>query len=369
VATTIFINGKFLLQPITGVQRFAREIVRGLDQRLDLECTKKLLQFVLVVPDVKGLEVPTFRNIKILYSKLIFCPFFWEQFMLPFVTLGQPLLNLTGAAPIVKIRQVCTFHDAAIFDIPEAYTKLFVIWYRFLFRIQSRTCLGILTVSEFSKGRLKKLLGIAPSRIRIVYNGVDHFMSPAMQQQKPHKTAGVTKPYFLAVGSANPSKNFARLVEAFKISGVGKTHSLIIVGGGNAGVFFSEAINSTENVVLLGRVSDDELKTLYQEAFAFLFPSLYEGFGIPLLEAMVCGCPILASNAASVPEVCGSSVIYFDPEDVTSISKAILEIIRNPSIAIELRSKGFIQAQKFSWEHSIDQLLESLKEFKLTAQR
>lgn len=366
---TLFLNGKFLCQPLTGVQRFALEVVRALDDLAADGENRSGPDFVLLVPDLPGLQVPVFKRIRVVRTKGVLSTFFWEQFILPVVTWRKPLLNLAGTAPLFKLQQICTFHDAAVFDVPNAYSNLFIVWYRTLFFIQSRVSRSIITVSNFSKSRLMANLHIKPERLDVVPNAVDHFMRdeelPDERERDRLRDAIGAKPYFLVVGSRNPSKNLGRLLAGFRASGLQDRFSLVVVGGGNSKVFSRIEPADDVGIIRLGRVSDPALKDLYRGAEAFLFPSIYEGFGIPLLEAMACGCPVVASFAASIPEVCGAAAEFFDPMDIDGIATSLARVVAAPELRDHLRVQGLARVRQFSWASSAKKVLDILKDREL----
>ena len=356
----VYINGKFLAQPLTGVQRFAFETVLALDRLL----AKHTLPhpFVLVAPAGQvhsGPELVAIPIVSVPASSL----HAWEQIALPARTRGAFLLNLAGSAPLLKRDQVCTFHDAAIFDFPSAYSKAFVRWYRFLFRVQARFCKGVLTVSEFSRTRLLQRLVLARLHVNVVPNGCDH-LEPMQADESILSTHGLQPgTYLLAVGSANPSKNFPALLRAFDAMKQNSTR-LVVAGGGNTVVFArEEARGGGAEVIRTGRVTDAQLKALYLHAKAFVFPSLYEGFGIPPLEAMACGCPVVASNAEAIVETCGTAALYFDPRDVGSMTGALERICENDELRETLRCTGLARAAEFTWRRSATALLAALRSF------
>ena len=358
--TKIYINGKCFAQSLTGVQRFGEELIQALDCRF-CSLTNDGITAELLVPDVPQLRIPHLKHIRVvrLPARQLHL---WEQFVLPWHTRGHLLLNLAGSAPLLKRNQVCTFHDAAIFDFPQAYSRAFILWYRFLFRTQAVIATGLLTVSQFSRQRLSHHLKVSPHRLGIVSNGADHMIDVGMDATVMERLGLSPKSYLLAVGSTHPAKNFARLLEAFEQSekrGV----QLVVVGGANHGVFASDtkAIAPRSGVVRAGRVSDEELRALYRNAKAFLFPSLYEGFGIPPLEAMAAGCPVIAANAASIPEVCGDAVGYFDPLNTDDIQRCVQRAIDDEEWLNSLRIAGGRRVGQFTWSRSAGQLIAELK--------
>ncbi len=360
--TIIYLNGKFAAQPLTGVQRFASELLVAVDYLLATGAWQARIEFVLLVPSGRlAGPLPKLKHILIqqLPAKQLHV---WEQITLPLYTRGHLLLNLAGSAPLLKRSQVCTFHDAAVFDIPQAYSGTFSRWYRFLFRAQSHVCRRVLTVSEFSKQRLCHHLNMSEAAIGVVPNSADHVRRLLPDNSIIERLGLNPGGYLLAVGSNNPSKNFAALIAAFSKTRRHPDAILVVVGGGNSAVF-AHANDTTPidpRIIRAGRVTDEQLKSLYIHAKAFIFPSVYEGFGIPPLEAMACGCPVLASRAASIPEVCGEAAAYFDPHDQDDMVRTLERALDDPQWLDELRHAGAQRALRFTWEASARCLLAEL---------
>jgi len=364
---SVVINGKFLLQSTTGVQRFAKELLLAVDKLLANEDWNAIVPFDLLIPVGNTNKVPKFDAIGVRETpseKL----FFWEQFILPGVASKDLLINLAGSAPLFKHYQICTFHDAAIFDFPKAYTIGFKFWYRFLFWIQSRFCLRVITVSQFSRQRLSFHLGVPISRISVVPNGASHFANHSTDcADDVISRLNITpKKYFLVVASDNPSKNIRALLQAF-ISIELPDLYLVIVGGRNSSVFSGASddkpFSFDPRVICTGRLKDRELKSLYKNALAFVFPSLYEGFGIPPLEAMSCDCAVLASDIAAIPEVCGDAVGYFDPKSISSMKATLVRAYNDPLWIESLRQAGRERVKSYNWSHAAEQFLTVLSSF------
>lgn len=355
------INGKFIGQPTTGVQRFAGELVRALDALLGTdEYAFARARFQLAVPAAHLGAVPDLRHIEIIEVPGR-AGHLWEQLRLPLAARGTVLLNLAGSAPACKIGQICTIHDAAVFDRPEAYRRSFVLWYRLLFRLQARLSLRLLTVSEFSRDRLAAALRIEALMLCVVPNGIDHILRDAPKLDVLIRLGLEPGSFLLAVGSANPTKNFPALVAAFTSLPSSIDLKLVITGGVHDSVFAAERLAANERIVLSGRVDDAELRALYEHALALVFPSTYEGFGIPPLEAMCCGCPVAASSVPAVVETCGDAVLYFDPHSVTDIAAALEKISSKPHLRDDLIEKGSRRASAYTWRHSAIQLLAHLE--------
>jgi|UPI00068BEAE1 glycosyltransferase involved in cell wall biosynthesis len=354
----IFINGKFTAQRTTGVQRLALGLVEALDDALAIRGTPD--QWVLLCP--QGASPPALRCISIQScGPRRFGLHFWEQLVLPWASRHGRLLNLSGPAPLGKRGQVCMVPDAAVFDQPSAYTRAFGTWYRFLFRRLAASAALLLTISRFSQSRLAQRLGIAPSRLKVVPCAATHMQSVVQDDGVLQRLALAGGSYVLAVGSANPAKNLRALVEAF-----GRLPHpdlrLVLVGGTNSAVFAGETAQREDaRIVRTGPVSDGQLKSLYANACAFVFPSLYEGFGLPPLEAMSLGCPVVASNAASIPEVCGDAALYFDPTSVADMATAITRVVDDADLRADLRRRGTLRFATFTWDAAAQLLLQHLE--------
>jgi glycosyltransferase involved in cell wall biosynthesis len=235
------------------------------------------------------------------------------------------------------------------------------VWYRALFRHLGRRALRVLTVSEFSRSRLAARLGVPAQRIAVLPNGADHLESLAEDPGLAARAGLAGQPFLMAVGSASPSKNLPRLVKAFARSGLSGRVLLVVIGGTNAEVFASEDLPTVEGVRYLGPIDDAGLKALYGQALALVQPSLYEGFGLPPLEAMACGCAVAAAKAAALPEVCGDAAIYFDPLSEQDIADAMQRLAEDESLRSSLRCAGRARAARFSWHAAARQLRELVR--------
>jgi glycosyltransferase involved in cell wall biosynthesis len=352
---TFYINGKFTAQRTTGVQRVAARLVQALDAQLPADAK----HWVLLCPP--GTKAPPLARIKVRHVGLAGLPLhLWEQIVLPLAARSGWLLNLAGAAPYFGRRQVCLLHDAAVFDHPEAYARAFAAWYRLLFRRLARSAAKLLTVSAFSRARLALHLGLDPARLGVLPNGCDHLeaVTPDPSVLALHGLAGTR--FLLAVASANPSKNLAALVAAYAQLPADPALRLVIVGGRNARVFADGAVNDPPGVLRTGPLDDAALKALYGHATALVFPSLYEGFGLPPLEAMACGCPVAAAQAAAIPEVCGDAALYFDPHSVDAITAAMQRVLADAPLRERLRAAGLARSATYRWSTAANVLRTEL---------
>lgn len=339
-----FINARFLTQPLTGVQRFSLEISKQLNLiRNDLiflvHCKNEIIDQSLLnlfnIQEIKGGK-----------------GHYWEQVTLPCYlnSIGKPLLiNLANTAPIFYINKISTLHDIIFIKYPKSYSWKFRSFYKILIPLILKTSKKVITVSNYSKEDICNYYKVDSKTINVVYNSYSEiFYSDRLIEKKN---------YALAVSSPNLHKNFNSMIDAFLSSKINLDLKII---GSLSNVFDSPKYSSDERIDFLGRVSDKELVELYKNAKFFIFPSLYEGFGIPPLEAQACGCPVVSSNASSLPEVLSQSAYFFDPLNLKSISDALVKIDSDGELREELIQKGFINIQRFSWTKSATQLNEIL---------
>ncbi|WP_434462718.1 glycosyltransferase family 4 protein [Serratia plymuthica] len=348
----LFVNARYLTQELTGVQRFAEQISLSLnDIRDDI--------IFLSPPGILRKDVAEQLQVKEIGSK---SGHQWEQIELPRFLKNNDsglLLNLGSTAPVFYNNQIVTHHDVTYKRYPESFSKKFRLFYGFLIPMMLRHSKRLLTVSEFSKKEINNVYGYPIDKIEIIYNAVsDEFKRTVRSDEN--------KPYFLAVSSPNFHKNFHGMLKAFELLGDKYNISLKIIGK-TATSFskqdFSSLINKTEKIEFMGRVDDKDMIKLYQNALAFVFPSFYEGFGIPPLEAQSCGCPVISSNMASMPEVLRDSALYFDPYNEKDIASAMEKIILDEKLRSELISRGDANIKRFSWSDSalkISQIVDEI---------
>lgn len=268
------------------------------------------------------------------------------------------LLNLCSTAPAFYNNQVVTHHDITYKRYPKSFSLKFRLLYGWLVPKILTNSKKIITVSNFSKNEISNYFNIDKNKIDVIYNAVGkefHTTTPKLVEKE--------KPYALAVSSPNYHKNFHGLIDAFLSTEINLT--LKIIGGGAASFKKMNFNNGDDHRIhFLGRVDDDQLIQLYNNAQFFIFPSFYEGFGIPPLEAQACGCPVIASNTASMPEVLEQSVLYFSPHSKQEMQNALLEINNNAELRATLKNLGDKNSHRFSWKHSaekINLLLEELE--------
>ncbi|MBH2796494.1 glycosyltransferase family 4 protein [Serratia marcescens] len=353
----IYVNARFLTQEVTGVQRFA--------EMISLSLNNKINNITFLCPSgVLRESVGKKLNVKLIGN----CQgHFWEQVELPLFLKknGSPLLiNLGSTGPIFYRNKIVTHHDITYLKYPRSYSVAFLIFYKIVIPFILRTSRHLITVSQFSREEIVNAYNYPKENISVVYNATDESFRPASTTETPNDDR-----YLLSVSSRNFHKNHHGMIGAFKralqISPENKNIKIKIIGK-TARSFSKQGYAlecNSDNIEFLGRVNDEELINLYQNATAFIFPSFYEGFGIPPLEAQSCGCPVISSNAASMPEVLAESVLYFDPHSLEDMSEKINRIMMDENLRGSLSQKGLKNTRRFSWEKSAEELIKIINKF------
>lgn len=265
-----------------------------------------------------------------------------------------------------NIPQIAVIHDINFFHYPKALPFLARKYYNFFFPKYARKSTRIATVSEFSKKDIARSYGIDTNKIDVALNGANELYKPLNTFEILDIRTNLTngKPYFVFVGAFNPRKNLVRLLMAFDLF-KSKTQSdikLVIVGdkmyGTSSILKVYNSMKYGDDVIFTGRLQVEKLCKVVGAAYAMTYVSYYEGFGIPLLEAMKCDIPIVASNCTSIPEVAGDAAIYVDPFNITSISNGMVEICKDESIREKLISNARLQREKFNWNFTAQALYE-----------
>jgi glycosyltransferase involved in cell wall biosynthesis len=328
MTSELCVNLRTLGYGITGVQRYLLSLLPHMPSELNSLKPSKALQ------GIKG--------------------HIWEQFYLP-TQLGRRLLWSPGnTGPITVSRQVLTVHDAATLDHPEWFERKFALWYNALLPRLVRKVRAIITVSNFSRERIVRLTRVDPRRVHVISNGVESRFRPADPKtvQRVKTEFDLKNPYILFVGSLEPRKNLKILLEAWR-SGNFDGATLAVVGA-SGHLFQRLQFNSIpEGVCLLGRVDDEVLPVLYSGAAGFVYPSIYEGFGLPPLEAMACGCPVAVSDIPAHREVCAETVLYFDPFNPEDLSSKLEWLLRvNGAPRASYVEGGLHRAASYNWERA-----------------
>jgi glycosyltransferase involved in cell wall biosynthesis len=280
----------------------------------------------------------------------------WEQLALPVRAAGADLLLCpANVAPLAFPRTVLVLHDAAVLRHPAWYSRAYAAWQRRLLPAVARRALHVVTVSEFSRGELIELLDLAPDRVSVIPGGVGPAFRPDADPAPARAAHELTRPYVLCVASQVARKNLAALVPAAEQ--LAREGIDLVVAGGHRPQFAGEG--ELAGVRMLGPVDDRLLPGLYAGAAAFVLPSLHEGFGLCVLEAMACGVPVVAADAGALPETCGRAALMVAPNGL-AVREGLLGVLGDPGERSRLRGAGLERASGFGWDRTareIDALL------------
>lgn len=338
----VVVDGRVLNHShISGVERYVGEICRTL---LDIESRHRI---VIATPPFGG---------RILSH-------FWEHICLPLVCLKENadlLFCPANIAPLVRssrIRLVVTIHGLAFRYYPQAYTKGFDYYYSYLIPRVLRSADAILAVSKAEKESiLDQYGGLDPKKIYPIHNGINHDIFNLDRKngakQLLRQRYGIRGKFILAVGSLTVVKNMGRLVDAFLRIADGTDAKLVLVCGVGPYRYEMGAEIKDPRLTIVRNV-DRDLTRFYQAAELTVLPSRYEGFGFPALEAMACGCPVVVSNVAALPEICADAALYVDPNDTQNVADAMRRILTDDSLRQHLVDRGLDRVKQFTWQKTV----------------
>jgi glycosyltransferase involved in cell wall biosynthesis len=283
-------------------------------------------------------------------------------------------LHVQFSAPLFcPVPVIATIHDLAFEHMPETFTRRGSLQLKFTVRWTAKRAARIATVSEYSRQDLIKTYRLPPEKVVVTHNGIGPIFSPQPASDdeglKLRQRFGIERDFILAVGSLQPRKNLVRLIKAY--SELRRRlddfkYQLVIVGRKRwlSSEIFAEVRKQDwgRDVIVTGYVQDEDLPAFYRAASAFAYPSLFEGFGIPPLEAMACGTPVVTSNTSSLPEVAGDAALLIDPYDDEGLANALLRIVNDEPLRALLRERGIEQSKKFTWRNAAEKTLQLYRE-------
>jgi glycosyltransferase involved in cell wall biosynthesis len=296
----------------------------------------------------------------------------WHSVILPLRLIADRVdivhIPWASAPLLVKVRPtILTIHDLIEYRIRTHYSRSRMVYRKAVLPWSTKAASAIIAPSEYTKREITRILNTPENKVHVVYNGVNsRFRKMDTPECKTlvKKRTGISGPFILYVGQIyHPNKNLVRLLHAYKRikSGVGIPHKMIMIGRPHASAHVvtgtAKDLGLLGDVVFTGYLPDEDLPYFYNGADIFVYPSLFEGFGIPPLEAMACGCPVISSNTSSLTEVVGEAGILVDPESVEDITGAMIEVLSNAERRKTMIQNGFQQVQKFSWQRSARALL------------
>jgi glycosyltransferase involved in cell wall biosynthesis len=331
---SVFVNSRILKVPSNGQRRVAQELI------------KRMPNLVAVGPPASlssGMKGHA-----------------WEQFVLPARTRQGALWSPSTTGPLLHHNHIVTIHDIAWVDVSQFFGKRFTMWYGALIERLAHSVRHIATDSDFTRGRLIEHYGVSQDQVSTIHLGVSEDFVPHLRDDieaiRTRFDLGY-EPYFVGFSGTDPRKNTTQLLKAWELSGLWKQGMKLVMFGrkGNASVFAAqETAVEVSGTLMVGPVDDVTLATLYSGAHGFLFPSRYEGFGLPVIEAARSGCPILTTRCASLPEVSPSDAYFVDPDNVNEMSEAIVAMAfkTESQDAKELRSR---EMSRFSWDRAAEE--------------
>ena len=315
------------------------------------------------VEPLSGLEHLPSRTISLGYKPWRMVVWMGQLARLPFNRLvpGASLFHATEhlLMPLWGVPTVLTIHDLIPQLLPEHHKPLNRWYLNWTMPLYCRRADHIIAVSEATRRDLLAVYHLAPEKVTVIHEAASPRFRPQTEtaHERVRRTYGLPEEYLLYVGTIEPRKNLERLLEAWTLlRRSGESPPLVIVGrrGWLADSFYAAVEDSPvrEDIILTGYVQDADLPVIYSAATAFVWPSLYEGFGLPPLEAMACGTPVVCADAPSMPEVVGDAALLFDPLDVASLQAQMRRIVGEADLGDELRRRGFAQSAQFSWSRT-----------------
>lgn len=361
---TLHINGRFVTQRQTGVQRFALESVRAIDKLLGQpEFAAQWDRAVFWVPP--GAQAPAFARIETRTTGRFFkSGYGWEQIDLPLACRGGVLLSLCNLGPVAKRDQVVVVHDATPWVSPQSFRFAFRAAYKTLVPALGRIAKRIVAISDFSRREISRWYGIPRDRIALCSEGADHILAQAADTAPLARNALTGAPYFLAVGVGSPNKNIDLVLAAFERADLPAGTKLVLTGKRDARVHPAGDIRESDRVAHLGFVGDGELRALYEGALALVYPSRYEGFGLPPVEAMACGCPVVISDQEALLETSGSgdATLICGMDDADGLAAIMAKLAHDPALRADLSARGLEHVKRFQWSRTAQALLGYCRE-------
>lgn len=355
------------VQRVTGTEHYARELIRHLIPKIEYDTEHRLTLYFRDTPSpdlfpkstrIKHCVIPFARA----WTHVRFAAQIWRD---------RPDVTFVPAHTLPLIfpgRAVVTVHDLGFKYFPEAHKTRDRRYLDWTTRYSASRAQIVLADSRATADDLTKFYGTPSEKIRVVYPGVEALSVRNIRQvQRVREKYKLPARYFVFVGTLQPRKNIARIVQAFQqfqqmyAQDPSSERVGLVLAGGQGWLYDPAWTAGVDNLYLTGYIDDSDKTTLYSGAIALVFPSLYEGFGFPVLEAMHTGTPVIASNTSSLPELVGEAGLLVDPLDVNAIAAAMKRLAESPDLYLELQRRGYEQAQRFNWETAAAGTLAALE--------
>lgn len=336
MSTPLFVNARAMGKKHTGVERYTAEIANQLNDKIQILHPQKPFSGA--------------------------AGHLWEQLFLPMrIPRRGVLWSPANSGPLRVGNQVLTLHDISVLEHPEWFSPVFAAWYKFLLPRLVKRVRKIVTVSDYSKDRIRLRFQVPGDQIIVISNGVDqHHFRPRVRKEIRHvrKKYRLEREYVLTVCTWQPRKNLHNLLSAWQQVSIRFPQLELIIVGRKGKVYRNQAyIPLPVNVRWLVAVSDNDLPALFSGAFACVQPSLYEGFNLPVLEAMACGTPVLAANTTATPGLVSDAGMLFDPRNVEDMVVNLEAVFEDDSLRSKMREWGQERASHYSWERTAEKML------------
>jgi glycosyltransferase involved in cell wall biosynthesis len=368
----IAVDGRTIVGDKTGVGIYAERIVRSL-----LQIDQRNQYFLFLVQPIKDLRAPNLTTLQIRGYNRAGSNRLWENVLMPrFAARSKIDVYFSPAYalplfPLTRLRLVTAIHDLIGLLYPETFTPKMRLWQKIFVANASRVADKIITGSEATKTDFLRLYPSAASKTTVIHHFIDEDFRPGHTKEeleKVRRAYGLPEKIVLSVGTVEPRKNVTTLAKAFALLPDSLRNKFTLVIAGKPG-WFVESITAEiarlqlgDGIRFIGYVDRHDLPSLYKLATLFAFPSIYEGFGFPPLEAMSCGVPVLCSNTSSFPEVVGDAAVMVNPYDVAQMAKELERLLNDSGLRDEMRKKGLAQAARFSARKTAEETLNVLEE-------
>ncbi len=286
----------------------------------------------------------------------------WQQLTLPAMAKKKLLLSFCNIGPMFRSNAAVFIHDANIYESPMSFSQNFVRYTKLLNKMMGRNARRIYTVSSYTAQALQRH-NIAPAeRIKVIHNGVDHVLRTPSNLAILEKYGLTKNGYVLGLSNSYKHKNMGVLLNVFDENKTRQSIDipLVLFGPDVKETFLDEGVEPSNSVIFTGRIGDGERRALYENALCFAYPSKCDGFGLPPLEALRLGCPVIASRSAAIPEVCAEAAMYVDANNWKSWKDAIEAFQKDEALRLEYSSRGPLQAAQYTWDSAARNLLDDL---------
>ncbi|MDT8716158.1 glycosyltransferase family 4 protein [Clostridium sp. 19966] len=354
----IIIDARMVTHQLHGIGRYTYELIKRVSSTSELNL-KLLVNDVNLGKEIFG----EFKNVEFIVMKSKFISL-QEQIELPRVInryKGKAIFHSPSfvGSPFIKINTIMTIHDLNHLRFPQFYSPFHKYYYKFIVKTSARKTAKLLTGSEFAKDELLEWLECDESKIVVAYDGIDKRFSLIEDKDKlesVRKKYKLPDRFILYIGNQKPHKNVETIISSMKYIDEVK---FVINGKGNESINKAISDNKVEDKILkIGFVDEEDLPYVYNLATVFTFPSLYEGFGLPPLEAMACGCPTVVSNTSSLPEVVGEAALKVEAKDDKAFADAINQLLTDEKLRENLIQSGMERVKKFSWDKMVEDTIK-----------